>query len=116
MEPSFQRGTDLYEELMAMSGTPVAFEDLIPLPEGFEGDVIEEPLVEDDVEDLKEDAIEEVEVEGSEPVMVTVLNSPADEVCLQAISIEYQTDPVSNDAEAVVSKQPCMIHFTDSGL
>ena len=73
VEPSFQRvGQDLYAELMAMSGTPVSFEDLIPIPENFEGDVIEEPLFEDDVEDLEEAAAEEAEaveeVEESESV------------------------------------------------
>lgn len=70
VEPSFQRvGQDLYAELMAMSGTPVSFEDLIAIPEDFEGDVIEEPLLEDDVENFEDDAVEEIEeVEQSESV------------------------------------------------
>ena len=66
VEPSFQRvGQDLYAELMAMNGTPVSFEELTPKPDNFEGDVIEEPLFEEDSENAGIDDVEQ-SVDSSE--------------------------------------------------
>ncbi len=66
VEPSFQRvGQDLYAELMAMNGTPVSFEELTPKPDNFEGDVIEESLVEEEIEDAGIDEVEQ-SVDSSE--------------------------------------------------
>ena len=77
VEPSRNRvGEDLYSMLWAMDGTPVSFDDLIPIPESFQEGLIEdsqieesqveEPQVEEGTEVVEEEDVGVDEAEKSE--------------------------------------------------
>ena len=67
VEPSQQRmGSDVYDSLLSMDGEPVAFDALIPLPEG-----LSEADVEDDEQLVEEIEEEEVDPQDAESVQDT---------------------------------------------
>ena len=77
VEPSRNRvGEDLYSMLWAMDGTPVPFDDLIPIPESFQDGLIEdsqveEPQVEEGTEVVEDEEVDVEEVEQGEEVKET---------------------------------------------
>ena len=77
VEPSRNRvGEDLYSMLWAMDGTPVPFDDLIPIPESFQEGLIEEsqveePQVEEGTEVVEDEEVGVEEVEQGEEVKET---------------------------------------------